>query len=136
MSDEDDDSSDMSSEDEDYNSRARRKAIQKKATKKALSISSRPIIKKKPTQVEKSGEQFQCDKCGEVFSSGWALGGHASRVHPGESAAYRKKIQRREERANERQLLALAKQRHMEVYGVDAPINRVKIRKFKRELRL
>lgn len=33
-------------------------------------------------------EQFICEKCGEVFTSGWALGGHASRVHPGMSAAY------------------------------------------------
>ena len=70
-----------------------------------------------------------------MFLSGWALGGHASRVHPGESVAYRKKILRREERAFERELLALAKAKHLEVYGADTPINRVKIRKFKRELR-
>ncbi len=40
-------------------------------------------------------ERFICDKCGEIFNSGWALGGHASRVHPGRSESYRKKIQRR-----------------------------------------
>lgn len=56
-------------------------------------------------------------------------------MHPGESDAYRKKIERREERAFERWLLALAKERHLATYGNDAPINRVKIRKFKRDLR-
>jgi len=44
-------------------------------------------------------------------------------------------LQRREEREFERKLLSLAKERHHEVYGAGAPINRVKIRKFKRELR-
>lgn len=57
-------------------------------------------------------DNFLCEKCGEVFTSGWALGGHASRVHPGESISYRKKIQRRQERENERLLLKLAKERH------------------------
>ena len=80
-------------------------------------------------------ENFLCEKCGEVFTSGWALGGHASRVHPGESMSYRKKIQRRQERENERLLLKLAKERHRQVYGESVAINRVKIRKFKREFR-
>jgi CRISPR/Cas system endoribonuclease Cas6 (RAMP superfamily) len=56
-------------------------------------------------------------------------------VHPGESEAYRRKIQRREEREFERNLLNKAKIRHRELYGENTPINRVKIRKFKRELR-
>jgi hypothetical protein len=76
-----------------------------------------------------------CEKCGEVFTSGWALGGHASRVHPGESEAYRKKIQRREERELERRLLFFAKRKHIRHYGENVSINRVKIRKFKRDLR-
>jgi hypothetical protein len=61
------------------------------------------------TQKDDGTEVFICGKCGEQFATGWALGGHASRVHPGESDAYRKKIERREERAYERWLLALAK---------------------------
>ncbi|TNV82309.1 hypothetical protein FGO68_gene8686 [Halteria grandinella] len=113
-----------------------------------ISLSSKPIMKKKRTSTRKrnraarprisslqSSDIFQCSKCGEVFNSGWALGGHASRVHPGESDAYRKKIERREQRAFERWLLNLAKQRHLAAYGQTAPINRVKIRKFKRQLR-
>jgi len=92
--------------------------------------------KRRAPQTFKEGDDvFVCDKCGEKFQSGWALGGHASRVHPGESDAYKRKIQRREERTFDRELLALAKQRHTEVYGPNALINRVKIRKFKREIR-
>jgi hypothetical protein len=56
-------------------------------------------------------------------------------VHPGASEAYKKKIQRRGEREFERQLLKLAKERHKKVYGDHTPINRVKIRKFKKEFR-
>ena len=47
----------------------------------------------------------------------------------------RQDIQRRDEREFERRLLALAKDRHRQVYGAGAPINRVKIRKFKRDFR-
>ncbi len=35
----------------------------------------------------------------------------------------------------ERELLKLAKEKHKQIYGEHAPINRVKIRKFKREFR-
>ena len=42
---------------------------------------------------------------------------------------------RRQERTFDRKLLELAKNKHMEVYGDDQPINRVKIRRFKKELR-
>lgn len=80
-------------------------------------------------------DKYVCARCGEAFHSGWALGGHASRVHPGESDSYKRKILRREERTVERQLLDLAKQKHDEEFGVGAPINRVKIRKFKKELK-
>lgn len=64
-----------------------------------------------------SKQDFTCEKCGEVFYNGWALGGHASRVHPGESEAYKRKIQRREEREFERNLLRMAKERHIQCYG-------------------
>ncbi len=63
------------------------------------------------------------------------MGGHASRVHPGESDSYKRKIERREERIIERQLLAMAKKKHNELFGENAPLNRVKIRKFKKELK-
>ena len=56
-----------------------------------------------------------------------------SRTHPGTSSAYIRKVQRRKERARDRELLRRSKLMHYELYGRDAPIDRVKIRKFKRQ---
>lgn len=58
-----------------------------------------------------------------------------SRVHPGQSNSYARKIQRREERTFDRELLRLAKIEHSNTYGDDVSIDRVKIRRFKRTLR-
>jgi hypothetical protein len=79
--------------------------------------------------------QFECGYCKEQFKSAQSLGGHVSRRHPGTSQNYNYKIQRRDERAFERKLLQLAKERHAQVYGKDAVIDRPKIRRFKKELR-
>ena len=79
--------------------------------------------------------QFHCDACNEDFQTGQALGGHMSRVHPGQSNSYARKIQRREERTFDRELLRLAKIEHAQMYGEDTPLDRVKIRRFKRNLR-
>jgi hypothetical protein len=131
--------------DENYTARPKKRSIKKNINKKKKTFSFSSTkknvkgltkrISKPSRKAMKEVEKFICVKCGEVFHSGWALGGHASRVHPGESESYRRKIERREERVMERQLLALAKQKHSELYGGDAPINRVKIRKFKKELK-
>jgi len=58
-----------------------------------------------------------------------------SRVHPGQSNSYARKIQRREERTFDRELLRLAKLEHATIYGRDTALDRVKIRRFKRNLR-
>ena len=58
-----------------------------------------------------------------------------SRVHPGESSAYNKKIRRREEREYERWLLILAKKRFYNEFGNKSDLDRVKIRRYKKELR-
>ncbi len=58
-----------------------------------------------------------------------------SRKHPGQSAAFNKKVQRRKEREFERELLNYAKQKHSKLYGSDKPIDRVKIRRFRKEMR-
>ena len=79
--------------------------------------------------------RFHCDECKEDFTTGQALGGHMSRVHPGKSNSYAKKVQRREERTFDRELLRLAKIEHAEKFGEDAPLDRVKIRRFKRILK-
>ena len=59
-------------------------------TKKRLSRPPKKTLKGKASCPKPSnaapksdGVDFLCEKCGEVFTSGWALGGHASRVHPG-----------------------------------------------------
>ncbi len=58
-----------------------------------------------------------------------------SRKHPGQSTAFNKKIQRRDERKFERELLKYAKIKHSKLYGDDKPLDRVKIRRFRKELR-
>ena len=58
-----------------------------------------------------------------------------SRVHPGKSDSYQYKILRRKERSFDRELLRLAKIQHTKELGVGAPLDRVKIRRFKREIR-
>ena len=58
-----------------------------------------------------------------------------SRTHPNSSQAYNKKVQRRREREVDRELLRLAKLKHANEYGEDAQIDRVKIRRYKKELR-
>jgi hypothetical protein len=65
---------------------------------KTLQPSNKRVKSEKLKDIQPGDENVVCEKCGEVFTSGWALGGHASRVHPGESLSYKKKIQRRQER--------------------------------------
>ena len=43
---------------------------------------------------------------------------------------------RRDERVRERQILELAKEQHRRLYGNFAELNRVKIRKFKKDIRM
>jgi hypothetical protein len=58
-----------------------------------------------------------------------------SRKHPGESSSYNKKIERRKEREFERDLLKYAKIKHSKLFGDNKPLDRVKIRRFRKELR-
>jgi hypothetical protein len=58
-----------------------------------------------------------------------------SRVHPGQSTSYARKLQRRDERCFDRELLRLAKIRHSETCGANATLDRVKIRRFKKEIK-
>lgn len=44
-------------------------------------------------------------------------------------------MKRRDERAFDRKLLELAKEQHQKVYGIFVALNRVKIRRFKKEIR-
>ena len=58
-----------------------------------------------------------------------------SRTHPGTSQAFNRKVTRRKEREQERELLRLAKLMHYEKDGRDKPLDRVKIRRYKKDLR-
>ena len=58
-----------------------------------------------------------------------------SRVHPGQSSSYARKLQRRDERVFDRELLRLAKIMHAEQAEFGAPLDRVKIRRFKKQIR-
>ena len=55
-----------------------------------------------------------------------------SRVHPGKSETYARKVERRKEREFDRELLRLAKIKHSRELGEDATLDRVKIRRFKK----
>lgn len=59
-----------------------------------------------------------------------------SRVHPGQSSAYNNKMKRREERQYDRYLLKLAKEKFHQTYGAKTAIDRVKIRRYKKEFKL
>ena len=118
------------------------KASKSKETAKKRAHSSFIEQANKQTQVtkteiieDKGDKKFVCQTCGEVFAHGQALGGHMSRTHPKSSVAYNKKVKRRQEREQDRELLRLAKLKHANEYGETAPIDRVKIRRYKKELR-
>ena len=46
-----------------------------------------------------------CKICGARMKSNAALGGHTSKAHPNESKTFQKKMQRREERTSDREML-------------------------------
>ena len=104
----------------------RRKSIKKPKRKK--------VFNRKTTSTF-TRTDFHCDECNEDFVTGQALGGHMSRVHPGKSESYAKKVERRKERAFDRELLRLAKIKHTSELGEGANLDRVKIRRYKKQLR-
>ena len=118
-----------------------RRTLKKPKTKITKSTFLKRELKKRSKFSKKGRETFghvskyHCDECNEDFECGQALGGHMSRVHPGRSDTYQYKVLRRMERAFDRELLRLAKLRHDREVGVGAAIDRVKIRRFKREIR-
>ena len=59
-----------------------------------------------------------------------------SRVHPGQSTSYANKLKRRDERVFDRELLKFAKMMHAEQTSPNAPLDRVKIRRFKKIIRM
>ena len=70
----------------------------------------RKVKKTLSTNIQ-SEQSFVCSECKQRFSSGRALGGHMSKMHPGKSEPYKLKTQKANERAKERAKFLLAKQR-------------------------
>ena len=58
-----------------------------------------------------------------------------SRVHPGKSSSYARKVQRRKEREPDRELLRLAKEMHSINFPNLNELDRVKIRRYKKIFR-
>ena len=102
------------------------------ARDRAVKIKSHFNLVEAPVQPH---DPFRCTQCDELFRSAQSLGGHISRKHPKSSAQYQRKMERRQERTFDRKLLELAKEKHFKLYGASADLNRVKIRRFKKELR-
>ena len=110
-----------------------KKQLKSKAIKK--NNQNKPKFNKLLTFGDQARTEYHCDECNEDFTTGQALGGHMSRVHPGRSETYARKVERRKEREFDRELLRLAKIRHARELGRDAPLDRVKIRRYKKQLK-
>ena len=65
----------------------------------------------KPPRIVKR-RNFSCKICAKKFRTRQALGGHMSKLHPGSSEKYKRKLMRREERVNDRYVHSLAKEIH------------------------
>ena len=60
-----------------------------------------------------------CEICKLKFKNGVALGGHASKAHPGSSLKYNYKLKVRAARDGEREFLKKAKEWFIEHYNLD-----------------
>ena len=81
-------------------------------------------------------KKFPCPYCEQkVFSKAQALGGHVSKTHPNASQEFAYKIQRRNERAPERELLVEAKKIYAEFYGPGRGYNRARLSLIKKEIK-
>ena len=67
------------------------------------------FVMKPDDEVDPLKKYHICHVCYESFINAQSLGGHKSRKHPNTSDAYKKKMARRDERVQERQILELAK---------------------------
>ena len=104
----------------------------KQPIRKQRRVITKKLIVEPASEATNDEASFYCKDCKEYFPTGQALGGHMSRVHPGRSNAYTRKIERRAERAFDRELLRLAKIRHERCHPNATELDRVKIRRYKK----
>ena len=99
-------------EKKDLKKRLKIKKGQKASTSRKAAASSVKPMAHAPNETT-------CTLCGETFRNGVALGGHASKAHPGGSLAYKRKIEVREARAEERLFLVKAKAWFIDHFAAD-----------------
>ena len=88
---------------------------------KAL-FQSKPIQKKKvifKNSKTPKKEFYDCPFCVKVFCNGQSLGGHISQLHPNQSIKYKKKIEVRNSRTEQRERIQAAKKELLGQYGYD-----------------
>ena len=86
----------------------RSKAISKKPKEQT---SEAKMKNKREILIGPDGQQiFKCGICGAEYSKSVALGGHQSKAHPGTSSSYKRKLEIRQSREEERKLLERAKE--------------------------
>lgn len=62
---------------------------------------------------------FKCSYCRKKFSNGQSLGGHISQSHPRQSTKYKKKIEIRNNRVNQRMIIVQSRIALFTKYGLD-----------------
>lgn len=98
----------------------KRKYVRKVTTLDKQSPKKKQIQKNKEQQIgsveatsapsnNSNTKSYVCPTCSMAFSKSQQLGGHLSKRHPNSSQSYIKKIQRRAERTDERELLETTK---------------------------
>ena len=73
-------------------------------------VTTKPVLKIISKSDDTAHFKAVCKICGARMKSNAALGGHTSKAHPNESTTFQRKMQRREERALDREMLAAAKE--------------------------
>jgi hypothetical protein len=82
------------------------------------SIKKEKIIKsQRKDNVNYNYDCYDCKFCDRNFNTGQGLGGHMSRVHPNQSTQYKNKMNIREGRSEQREILYEAKRRLLKIYG-------------------
>ena len=82
---------------------------------------SKPSIEKKVVfkNTKKKKEFYACPFCEKIFCNGQSLGGHMSQLHPNKSTKYKKKIEVRNSRKEQREIIHSAKRELLAQYGYD-----------------
>ena len=95
-----DSESEISDQDSSFGKKAKPRQPLVRKAQRVKQVNRRPPSKMEPKKRflklkitrEVDLTDFQCKECNENFNTGQALGGHMSRVHPGQSSSYARKL--------------------------------------------